>query len=163
MDAAYFSHVPILSACMSLSSGPVLELGAGYGSTPMLHGLCAASNRPLTTLESNADWLDTFTQLRRDWHTIKSVPDFLDIPEYKQYWGLAFVDHGIALQRAVSITNLRHVPIIVVHDTCHPWLYDYEPLISSFQYRWNFKVNGPQTTVISDWINVRKLLARICL
>jgi hypothetical protein len=160
MDNGYFSHVPILAASMLLTSGPVLELGAGYGSTPMLHGLCGVMGRELTTLESDEGWLESFKHFAREWHSLRFVSSFTGLPEYSNYYGLVFVDHGISLQRGSSVEALQNVPIIVCHDTCHAWLYNYEPLLSTFKYRFNYKQKGPQTSVVSNLIDVNKQLTR---
>lgn len=163
MDTAYLSHVPLLSSAITVTSGPVLELGAGFGSTPLLHGLCGSFKRELLTLESDGEWLQKFINFGRSWHHFRSVENFIDLPEYKQDWGLVFVDHGIAEQRGLSIRSLRHVPVIVVHDTCHPFLYDYEPTLSTFKFLWDWKLVGPMTTVVSDSVDVRQIFAGFCL
>jgi len=43
--------------------GPVLELGMGNGSTPMLHSLCKAMNTPLVSIDNNREWHDRFLDL----------------------------------------------------------------------------------------------------
>jgi hypothetical protein len=148
---------------MAITSGPVLELGAGLGSTYLLHGLCGVASRKLLTLDSNQDWLLRFINYGRPWHKFNMVESYLDLPEYKENWGLAFVDHGIYEQRGYSITQLKHVPVIVVHDTCHPWLYGYNDALDEYCYRWDYWVNGPQTTVISNIRDIRQEFARLSL
>ena len=139
---------------MIITSGPVLELGAGLGSTLTLHGLCGSLGRSLTTIESDEEWLARFINYRRSWHILRKVGTFLSLPEYVQNWGLAFIDHGIAEERGISIIALQQVPIIVVHDTCYPWLYGYQIALSLFKYRWDWRINGPMTTIISQTIDV---------
>ena len=146
-----------------MTSGPVLELGSGLGSTLLLHGLCGSAGRKLTTLETDATWIMRFTNYGRDWHRIKLIESFVTLSEYEENWGLAFIDHGISGQRAVSITALKHIPIIVVHDTCHPWLYGYAEAFKKFRYIWDWKVSGPQTSVLSDIIDVRRIFGSMGL
>jgi len=155
IDEGYFSHIPLLAATVIKTSGPVLELGAGLGSTLMLHGLCGALRRRLVTIDSNCEWLDKFINLKRSWHDLKLVDNFLNLPEYTQHWGLAFIDHGICKQRGISLQLLSDTDIIVCHDTCHYFLYDYQPVINTFKYRWNFKpASTPMTTLVSQTIDV---------
>jgi hypothetical protein len=163
MDAPYLTHVPLLAAAVANSHGPVLELGAGYGSTLMLHGLCGSAGRSLTTLESDPTWAARFAHLCRPWHVLRVTPQFEQVDEYEQQWGLVFVDHGIAQQRGTSIARLRETPLIIVHDTCHPELYGYEPLLSTFRYRWDYAAVGPMTTAVSNVIDVRGLFAGLNL
>lgn len=162
-NAAYLSHLPMLAAAMNVTSGPVLELGTGLGSTYLLHGLCGATGRKLVSLESDGEWLHRFLNYGRPWHELRKVDSYLDLPEYREPWGMAFVDHGLYQERGHSVLQLRHVPLIVVHDTCYPWLYGYTESLAQYRYRWDWKVNGPQTTVISDTQDVRQIFARMGL
>lgn len=168
----YYTHQPILAAAMTITSGPVLELGSGLGSTLMLHGLCGAMNRKLVTVESDAAWMNKFINYGRSWHTFRCVDTFVDLPEYKQEWGLAFIDHGVggdmnaALIRGHSLDALQNVPVIIAHDTCFYWLYNYAEPLKLFKYRWDWRVQyemSPQTTVVSKTINVAETFARFCL
>ena len=47
-----FSHLYALMRVMPISSGPVVELGVGIGSTPFLHWACHP-NRKLVSYETN--------------------------------------------------------------------------------------------------------------
>lgn len=164
IDEGYFSHIPLLAAAMTKTSGPVLELGAGLGSTLLLHGLCGAMGRSLLTVDSNSLWLEKFINLRRSWHELKLVNDFLELPEYSQHWGLVFIDHGICLQRGVSLEALKDVDMVLCHDTCHYFLYNYQPAINSYKYRWNYKpASTPMTTVVSQTIDVGLLFSEVGL
>lgn len=163
MNIGYFSHIPLLIAATAVTTGPVLELGAGLGSTLTLHGLCGAQGRELVTLESNEGWLAMFTKYGRPWHKFCLVEDFTSIPEYDTKWGLAFIDHGVAEQRSISVLKLKNTPIIVIHDTCHPRLYGYDTVLSEFQYKWNYRIMLPQTTVVSNSIDVAALFSRMAL
>ncbi len=148
---------------MGVTSGPVLELGAGFGSTYLLHGLCGSLGRKLVTVESDPDWLLRFINYGRPWHEFKEVDSYLNLPEYQEKWGLVFVDHGMYEQRGHSILQLKHIPVIVVHDTCYPWLYGYVKALAEYQYRWDWQVDGPQTTVISNIQDIRQIFARFGL
>ena len=145
---------------MTITSGPVLELGAGLGSTLTLHGLCGAQGKKLVTLESDHDWLNTFRNLGRSWHQLREVGNFDDLPEYDQHWGLAFVDHGISERRGHSVEKMKgNAEVIIAHDTCHFYLYNYKPVVDSFRYRWDWVVWGPRTSVLSDTVDVPAMLA----
>lgn len=163
MNAGYFSHMPLLAVAVLKTTGPVLELGAGLGSTLLLHGLCGSLDRSVTTLESDENWLKLFSHLERPWHTFKRVSDFINLPEYQENWGLVFVDHGVMEQRGESVRALQHASMIVAHDTCHFHLYDYEPILSEFKYRWDWTANMPQTTVVSNTLNVSEMFVGIGL
>jgi hypothetical protein len=169
LDESYFSHIPLLAAAVAKTAGPVLELGAGLGSTLMLHGLCGAMGRQLVTLDSDQDWLNKFTNLSRSWHQLKFVNSFHDLLEYRKDWGMAFVDHGIPEQRGQSVLHLQDTAaLIVCHDTCHYFLYGYEPTLTGFKYRFNYKPHGigfdsPMTSIVSRTVDVAMLFAELGL
>jgi len=158
MSEGYASHSTLLTAAFQVTTGPVLELGTGLGSTPMLHGLCGSTKRLLHSVESNRPWFDELTpEYKRDWHTFRFTENFLHLPEYQKEWGLVFVDHGIINERHVSIMALSEVPMIVVHDTCHPRLYNYEEAFSHFKFRYDLSLYGPQTSVVSNTEDVETI------
>ena len=163
MSVGYGSHTTLLTAAFSVTTGSVLELGSGLGSTPVLHGLCGSHDRKLTTIESDGDWMETLKDYHRSWHTFRHVKNFVNLPEYKDKWGLAFVDHGFMHQRAHSIVSLKNVPLIVVHDTCTPEIYGYYEAFTHFKYRWDLRLFGPRTSVISNHIQVDKIFGRFDL
>lgn len=153
MNSRHFSHIPVLAAAVVRYGGPVLELGSGIGSTLMLHGLCGALKFELTTLESDKLWFDMVKEFERKWHRISMVDTFMDLPEYSNRYTVAFVDHGIAEQRGHSVRSLKDSMVIVVHDTCHPHLYDYKCL-DDFKYRYDMSGIGPMTSVVSNYVDV---------
>jgi hypothetical protein len=154
----YLSHLPIISAACLVTIGPVLELGAGFGSTFALHGICGVSKRKIVTVESDGNWLAQFQYYKRPWHDFRYVTSFIDLPEYQEKWGLAFVDHGILGERGLALAAVKDVPIVVAHDTCHEQL-NYtnkgvpQPL-RGFRYRFDYQWFGPQTSVLSNTIDV---------
>jgi len=163
VDEYYYSHTSLLAAAVIGTTGPVLELGAGFGSSLMLHGMCAGQKRNLVTLESNESWLNRFSKLSRNWHNVRFVDDFLNLPEYSSSWGLVFVDHGISEQRGISIEALKSAHIIIAHDSCHPHLYNYD-VLDDFKYRFDQKIDGlPQTTAVSNFVNVTEMFAELQL
>jgi len=61
----YATHQPVLWAiAKNISHGRILELGAGYGSTPLLHEICKRNNNILYTIETKEVWARQFNHLR---------------------------------------------------------------------------------------------------
>lgn len=147
MDA-FGTHLPLLAACVAATSGPVLELGCGLYSTPVLHALCL--DRPLMSLESNAEWLAQFKRFASPNHRIAHVPDWEHAPIDEGKWAVALIDQEPAAARAPSIARLRgRVDLFVIHDSEHR-LYAYEPLLSTFKHRVEWQRYAPWTTVVTD-------------
>lgn len=163
MELAWLTHVPLLTAAAEVTTGAVLELGAGLGSTLVLHGICAARGRRLVTLESDLIWLRTLEQLRRPWHELRHVESFADPELYRGYYGLVFMDHGREQERGYSLRQVTGAGIVIVHDTCHAELYGYEPTLSDFRYRFDFDRMLPQTTAVSNTFDVQALFGDLDL
>lgn len=160
VSAFYFlSHMPILTAAGMITAGPILEIGAGFGSTLALHGMCGVMNRDILTLESSKTWMSWFSLYKRKWHKFKHVESFIDIPEYhEREWGMAFLDHGILGERGLALSGISHIPVVVAHDTDREDLnYTNEnvpPVLDSFKYRYDHQWIGPQTSVLSNTVDV---------
>jgi hypothetical protein len=110
LDQKWMTHLPALFSALLTTTGPVLEIGAGNGSTPMLRAFCVAAEREFYSLEGNHDWA-----LACDSHFDPSY-ESLDRMA-KQQWGVVFVDHAPEEYR-VRVANLfkDSAEIIVIHD-----------------------------------------------
>lgn len=142
------THVPALTACLAATTGPVLEVGAGIWSTPILHAACAPTRRHLLTMEGKPEWLARFLPMATPWHELRAVGDWTkwEVPcgpsllhwdgpaagspeagtrpgvalMRPARWALAFVDHGYAPRGPVVAALRGHADIVVMHDSeCH--------------------------------------------
>jgi hypothetical protein len=174
IGAGYHTHYPFLAAALaSRPYGPVLELGAGDWSTVMLHYMCEAQKRLLVTAESDRQWLDRFMFLASPWHLLHYVPiegwgrypvtppgspsqeddpaAAFSIRASRDRWDIVLVDCYPAAARGPLIGRLRaHVDLFVAHDSETLEANGYEPLLSSFKHRADFRLVTPWTTIVSD-------------
>lgn len=167
------THLPVLATVVAQTTGPVLELGAGNYSTPLLHLLCAKMHRPLYTLESDAAWLAEFKDLESWDHSIIHVPDW-DAARYIEEgpiehngnhsissnlilpadvrWAVAFVDHEPHKRRGKEILRLmNHALHIVVHDADDGKRHGFEDVLPAFRHRSLYKRYSPNTMVVSQF------------
>ena len=147
------SHIPVLVKVFNASFGPVLELGAGPFSTPVLHALCADKGRKLITYENNKEYYDRFKRFATDTHEIILIDDWDKAETYKEHWGMAFVDHAPAQRRANEVKYLRNITgYVVVHDTDPKYEKDYQfsGVFDAYRYRCDYTKLSPHTTVLSD-------------
>lgn len=112
------SHLPLLLAAFEATHGPVLELGVGHCSTPLLHALCHATKRPLLSLESNVVWRDQFGGLETAEHEIRLLDGWSgwESAYAEQDWGLVFVDESPSEHRAEVLAKVAGSTVAVVHD-----------------------------------------------
>ncbi|MEX0671932.1 MAG: hypothetical protein WD068_01105 [Candidatus Babeliales bacterium] len=163
----YGTHMAPLLTVVAHTVGPILELGAGDYSTTLLHAVCQSSQRYILTADTSKQWLDLFLDLKTDWHSFQYVPVYEDDWEINpqpslwdsvgadREWSVAFIDHRPGERRIDDIQRLRNqTAVFVVHDTQQP-SYGWEPLLSSFNYRYVYNRYATQTTIVSDTIDIR--------
>ena len=136
------------------TSGPILELGTGDGSTLALHQVSKACQRTVLSFDNDPNWIARFAALRSDNHLLASLPSWNDCPIESAIWSVAFVDHAPAERRAIEIRRLTYrAQVIVVHDTEDPQ-YGYEAVFGAFAYRRDDRAYKQWTTVLSNYIDV---------
>lgn len=142
-------HKPLLD-CLALTTGPVLELGAGNHSTQFLHDACGKS-RLLLTLDNNADWLERWRGLAGHYHELRSVEDWRQPDKWRsRHWGVALVDTAPPESRGYLAVQLAPIcDFIVVHDTdCREYAFD--TALMTFRWRKEYRDELPFSTVVSN-------------
>ena len=119
----YATHQPFLWHMLHKTFKPILELGSGYGSTPLLHAYSAKHGIPLYTLDHDADWLSRFSSLKSELHkhicvdVAKGWDAFQEAIPKGIEWGVVFVDHGSWQSRVDCARALKDkADYILVHD-----------------------------------------------
>lgn len=136
----YGTHLPVLMKAMSITDGPVVELGSGMFSTPYLHWECLRTNRCLTTYESKPDFYELFRKYAMNLHKIIFVTDWNNI-DLSVPWSVALVDHSPGDRRGLELKKLTHVDYVVVHDMMNLGHknYGYLEVLDRFKYFHRFK------------------------
>lgn len=151
----YETHRPVLcEAVLRVPDGPILELGAGEGSTFPLHEVSLATGRSIVTLESDLGWFERFEHLRSNSHTIAHIPSWTEFDLAPQGdFAIAFVDHAPVERRIADIKWLaQHAKIVVAHDTNSKDYFD--QICGLFRYSTTYKRHMPWTSVFSNFIDV---------
>ena len=150
----FATHMPLLLACLRRTSGPVLELGSGWFSTPLIAAF--ATDRLVRTIETNPEWYDrisrvcTYQPITRHRHQIVFVPDYSDAPMDDHEWSVVLLDHEPPPRRGVDALRLKdRSQLIIGHDSEYPD-YGYGPAFDQFKYRFTLSRVFPWTTVVSD-------------
>ncbi|MGH9200227.1 MAG: hypothetical protein ACRD2A_03215 [Vicinamibacterales bacterium] len=146
----YGTHLPMLMKALVLTrTGPVLELGCGHYSTPILHDACV--DRPLLSLDSNIEFVDKFAPLCDDRHQVRWVQSWDAIALAERDWEVVLVDHYPGERRGLDISRLAdHARFIVVHDSEDRISYGYDAVLPRFRFRYDYKRLHPWTTVVSN-------------
>ena len=154
VTSGYDTHRPVLGEAVLRTSGPILELGTGHGSTPSLHQLSEARQRRVFSFDHDREWIAEFAALKSEDHFLAWLKSWDDCPIESGIWGVAFVDHAPAERRVVELRRLAfRAQVIVVHDTEDPE-YGYETLFGAFAYRRDDRTYKQWTTLLSNYVDV---------
>lgn len=178
------THQRCLIGSVLKTTGPILELGTGWYSTPILHEIAVSQQRHLVTLDNNKYWLEQFKAT--NWQSVTPLPIGLEhefhlfhyvewwddvrlkvrdyFPESeKNRWSVVFVDNGPPIERYYLMRrfffeiekNLQKEPtVFVFHDTEDYHPYGYSRIIPKFRYKFTDKAQLAHTTVCSNEFDV---------
>jgi hypothetical protein len=151
------SHLPALIKVVGMTTGPILELGCGYNSTPFLHWACYPTKRTILTCENNADYFEFATGYTTDFHAVRCVTDW-DAVDLSGPWSVAFVDHSPEPRRAVDVARLLHAEYVVVHDTDNRNEQKTHWSLGTRLFKWHYKYVGarPHTSILSNVHDLRE-------
>jgi len=163
LKASEGSHIPVLIKVLNVSEGPVLELGTGLNSTPVIHWICNHQNqREIQSYESSEMFYLAARNYRCDHHGVHNAEtlggwDKIDFEA--RHWGMVFIDHAPGKRRNVEMKRLaKHADYVVVHDTekNSDWHYNYTNSFPSYKYRYDYKIGYPHTSVLSNFKDLSK-------
>ncbi|MBU0846436.1 hypothetical protein KKH23_04550 [Patescibacteria group bacterium] len=146
------SHLPVLIRALKATTGPVVELGAGIYSTPILHALCEAEGRKLVTYENDPDFFEWASHYQSSFHDVRKVEIWADVDLAEVNWAVAFVDHAPDEKRWQEVVRLTHAEYVVCHDSNRGWRrkYNYEKAYPLFKYQKQYREKHPNTVILSN-------------
>ena len=155
-DLGYLSHYPVLAAALAKTTGPVLELGMGWGSTPLLHAMCAGQ-RDLSSFETDKNWMGLFKWMEKPTHGIGWVDNWDKFGFGDHWWAVAFIDCAPGeIRKDLALRLKGKAKFIVMHDALSDGIhgaggnYQYESIIPKFKYHEFYAVLRPATLILSD-------------
>jgi len=155
---AYSTHIGPLAWAVMMAPGDseLVEMGGGWYSTPLLHGIAEATGQEVFTVESDQWFSDALADYwPAPWHHYITDPEYA-IPVSNA--GLVFIDAG-TIHRAPIVLAARDsgAELVVVHDIepggDYPGMWD---ALDSFKYRRDFTVYREHTAVVSDFVDVNQ-------
>lgn len=153
------SYLPVLTTLVQQTTGPILELGVGFCSSPYLHWVCYPTKRRLVSYENNPEYYKFAESWKDDFHEIHCVKDYASI-DISEPWTIAFVDHEPYPRRKEEIKRLTHAEYVVVHDTenANEHKYRFTTIHHLFKYRWKYNKAYPYTSIFSNFHDVKEFL-----
>lgn len=153
LSRAASSYTFVLIKAVFMTDGPVLEMGMGFNSTPLLHWLCGDTKRRLISYENNPDYFNALRKFRSRNHLLCLVDDWDKINIAKP-WDVAFIDHSPAERRVVDIRRVANLAkLVIVHDTekTQEYKYHYSEIYPLFKYHFQYTKHLPHTSVLSNF------------
>jgi len=160
VSTCYFTHLPCLIKAMEKTTGDVLELGMGVGSTPYLHYKCVLDGRKLVSYENFEGYYKFFAG-RYGWnygtHEIKLVEKYADAPIDKP-WDVVLIDQTPDSSRSEEAIRLAKLAkYVILHDSASKYegSYHYKRVYPHFKYRSDWTGDTNQATVLSNFVNLK--------
>ena len=176
----YGTHQSLLVAAMLHTQGPILEMGGGYYSTPIISAFANAQRREAHTIETGAAVYELLKRFSSPFHKVwpmrgydfaadgRFMPradttraQYIEIQsrfladfckEGPQRWSVVFIDHAPGYLRVPAIEHFADTAdFIVTHDTELVDAYGFEPCLSTFRHRWDSCLHVPHTTIVSNF------------
>lgn len=133
---------------------PVMELGAGKGSTPYLMKYCADNGLEFLSYDFSKEWAEEMGSIH--------VTDWANQVEWKREYSVVLCDESPGEHRKESLRLLTETKVIVLHDS-EPlgWNggdYRVRPLFKNFKYFKDHTEPKPHAwaTALSNTIDVSK-------
>jgi hypothetical protein len=143
------NHRVLLWKALEATSGTVIELGSGWGSTEHLRNYCKEKGREFLSFDNGEEWAkihgSTFVP-DNDW-------DSIDIKG-----SVLLLDHAPGERRGDDLARFKDkFEIIVAHDTepVGAGNYGYEKHWKLFKYRADVKTDGAWATAVSNTIDLK--------
>lgn len=156
----YGSHMPVIARVVEATQGPILELGMGIYSTPLLDLMCHEEKRSLTSFDDDPIWFEENKEWESDYHKVHFVDNYDKADIENTHWSVAFIDHKPALRRITEIARLAHnADYLIIHDTepeCDRF-FRYSKIYPLFEYRFDYTLCRPNTTILSNFFDPKKL------
>ena len=149
------THFPLLIKCVLATDGPILEMGTGIFSTPLLHWLASEKKRWVFSYEDNPEWFRLAKKFQSITHRIRLVEDWSKL-NLKGHWSVALIDQSTKSRTPMAIYLKDKVDYIVIHDTDAEHHYNYEKVWPHFKYRFD-SIGHPRTSVISNFQDLKWL------
>lgn len=175
----FSTHQPLLVAALLSTQGPILEMGGGYYSTPIVSAFANVQRREAHTIETNAAMYESLKRFSSPFHKLWRVSGYDFAPDGKfmprvdttraQYieiqsrfladfcsaaptrWSVVFVDQAPGYLRVPAIEHFADTAdFIVTHDTELVEAYGFEPCLSTFRHRWDSRLQVPHATIVSN-------------
>lgn len=155
--ANWSNHRYLLWDALKLTSGEVVEMGCGDGSTPFLRDFCKETGRMLYSYENNLEWWGKMSKFADDGHKVIHVQDWDVVSQAHVHPSVVLIDHAPGERRKVDLRLFAHkASIIVCHDSepAADHGYQMREILDTFRYKRDHKSEGAWASIASNFLEV---------
>jgi hypothetical protein len=151
------SFLPVLTTLVQETTGPILELGMGFCSSPYLHWACYHDKRTLVSYESNPDFYGFAKCWQADFHKVYCIDDWDKADLEAMIWAIAFIDHAPDDRRGIDVMRVKDSDYLVIHDTenLNSRKQGFHKVFKNFKYRYKYVNAVPHTSIWSNKHDIR--------
>lgn len=156
--ANWDNHRFLLWPALEATTGEVIEMGMGQGSTPFLHQYCKDANRKLFSYESSLEWAMKFQDNITEGHHVMHVHDWDAVSLRHPFPDVVLIDHAPGERRYIDVQRFANTAkIIVIHDS-EPAATGYmmDRIWGLFRFRKDYTSPGAWATAVSNFVDVSK-------
>ena len=156
IEMGWSTHMPILIKLASITKGPIMEVGSGIYSTPILHWLCDETKRPLVSYENDKGFIKLAREYESENHKVRFIEDYLKIPN-TNFYSIILIDHSGHARGKTAVHFKNSAEYLVIHDSDVVRKNMYQIAFPEFKYRKDYNRYIPWTTVLSNTKPLNKL------
>lgn len=150
------NHRHLLWEALEATTGDVVEMGMGQGSTPFLHKYCKDAGRKLFSYDNNLEWSSKFESYAWTGHSITHLVDWDTVSVKHPSPSVVLIDHAPGERRYIDVQRFANTAqTIVIHDS-EPEATGYmmDRIWGLFKYRKDHTSPGAWATYVSNFIKL---------
>lgn len=151
------NHRHLLWLALEATTGDVVEMGMGQGSTPFLHQYCKDAGRKLFSYDNNLEWSSNFESYAWTGHSITHLVDWDTVSVKHPTPSVVLIDHAPGERRKIDIPLFADkAKIIVCHDTepAADHGYQMRAELAKFKYIKEHQSPGAWASMVSNFIKL---------
>lgn len=153
----FSNHRFLLWPALQATSGEVVEMGMGSGSTPFLREYCQDTNRMLYSYENDFEWYRKMQDYNGQGHKVTHLVDWDDVAKNHLHPSVVLLDHRPGERRKIDLELFANkASIIVLHDSelAADHGYQMRQHIPLFKYWIDYKTIGAWASAASNFVDV---------
>lgn len=147
-------YYPLLYLAMEATTGDIIEMGAGHGSTTPLHAYATSNKRMLYTYETEKSWIEKFENTANEYHefTLLDRGAWDACSDMHPSPSVVFIDHAPGERRKEDLIRFKDsAQIIVIHDTEPTGAGDYQVRQHFHKFKYCVEIQVCSEGGISTW------------